>query len=90
MFSQPLYRVHLAVPLSARPGPGGMGHLPLNLLWSWPAHTGAQAVFHDLWGKMLAFLGEGEAEEAGGGRFPFLFFSSWQDVAARSSFQATH
>lgn len=54
MFSQPLYPVHLAVPLSALPGPGGMGHLPLNLLgspgrdstrqWRLPAHTGAQAV----------------------------------------------
>lgn len=54
MFSQPLYPVPLAVPLSALPGPGGRGHLPLNLLgspgrdstrpWRLPAYPGAQAV----------------------------------------------
>lgn len=90
MFSQPLYPVHLAVPLTALPGPGEMGHLPLNLLggpgrdstrqWSLPAHTRAQAVFHvhDLWGKMLAFLGEeGEARR---GTFPLSFLFKLQEV----------
>lgn len=90
MFSQPIYAVHLGVPVLGLPGPRGTGHLLFNLArqpcqWQHlPSHVVAPGyLFEGLLEKMLDFIGgvccRGRGKRGGWGEgvlfsFPFFFF----------------